>query len=54
MTTAVAHSIYAPDELFPPDLDDAGLPVEPDAVDEEPSEPFVDELPGDDWDDWAA
>ena len=43
-----------PDELFPPDLDDAGLPVEPDAVDEELSEPFVDELPGDDWDDWAA
>ena len=38
-----------PDELFPGDLDDAGLPVEVDGVDEEPGEPFFDELPVDDW-----
>ena len=38
-----------PDELFPPDLDDAGLPVEVDGVDEEPGEPFFDELPVDEW-----
>ena len=38
-----------PDELFPPDLDDAGLPVEVDGVDDEPGEPFFDELPVDDW-----
>ena len=38
-----------PDELFPLDLDGAGLPVEPDAVDEDLSEPFFDELPADDW-----
>ncbi len=38
-----------PDELFPPDLDDAGLPVELDAVDEDLSEPFFDELPAEDW-----
>jgi hypothetical protein len=37
------------DELFPPDLDDAGLPVEEDGVDEEPGEPFFDELPAEDW-----
>ena len=38
-----------PDELFPPDLDEAGLPVELDAVDEDPGEPFFDELPAEDW-----
>jgi hypothetical protein len=38
-----------PDELFPPDLDEAGLPGELDAVDEDLSEPFFDELPADDW-----
>ena len=38
-----------PDELFPPDLDEAGLPVELDAVDEDPGEPFFDELPVDEW-----
>ena len=38
-----------PDELFPPDLDEAGLPGELDAVDEDVSEPFFDELPLDDW-----
>ena len=38
-----------PDELFPPDLDDAGLPVEVDGVDEEPGEPFFDQLPAEDW-----
>jgi hypothetical protein len=38
-----------PDELFPGDLDDAGLPVEVDGVDEEPGEPFFDEVPVDDW-----
>ena len=38
-----------PDELFPPDLDEAGLPVEEDGVDQEPGEPFFDELPVDDW-----
>jgi hypothetical protein len=38
-----------PDELFPPDIDEAGLPVELDAVDEDPGEPFFDELPADDW-----
>jgi hypothetical protein len=32
-----------------PDLDDAGLPVELDAVDVDLSEPFSDELPADDW-----
>ena len=36
-------------ELFPGDLDDAGLPVEVDGVDEEPGDPFFDELPVDDW-----
>ncbi len=40
---------WPPDELFPPDVDDAGLPVELDAVDEDPGEPFFDELPVDDW-----
>ena len=38
-----------PDELFPPDVDEAGLPVGLDAVDEDPSEPFFDELPAEDW-----
>ena len=38
-----------PDELFPGDLDDAGLPVEVGGVDEEPGEPFFDELPAEDW-----
>lgn len=38
-----------PHERFPGDLDDAGLPVEVDGVDEEPGEPFIDELPADDW-----
>ena len=37
-----------PDELFPADLDDAGLPVEVDGCDEEPGDPFFDELPADD------
>ncbi len=36
------------EELFPPDLDDAGLPVDLDAVDEDLSEPFFDELPAHD------
>ena len=35
--------------LFPPDLDDAWLPVEVDGVDEESGEPFFDELPADEW-----
>ena len=38
-----------PDELFPPDVDEAGLPVEVDGGDDEPCEPFFDELPADDW-----
>ena len=38
-----------PGELFPPDVDEAGLPVELDAVDEDPGEPFFDELPADEW-----
>ena len=38
-----------PDELFPGDLDDAGLAVEVDGVDEEPGEPYFDELPADEW-----
>jgi hypothetical protein len=38
-----------PDELFPGDLDDAGLPVEVDGVDEEPGDPLFDELPVDEW-----
>ena len=38
-----------PDELFPLDLDEAGLPVELDAVDEDPGEPFFDVLPAEDW-----
>ncbi len=38
-----------PDALFSPDVDEAGLPVELDAVDEDLSEPFFDELPADDW-----
>jgi len=38
-----------PQALFPPDLDDAGLPVELDTVDEDPDEPFFDELPDQDW-----
>ena len=39
----------SPDELFPGDLDDAGLPVEVDGVDEEPGDPLFDELPVDEW-----
>ena len=38
-----------PDELFPADLDDAGLAVALAGVDEEPGEPFFDDLPADDW-----
>jgi hypothetical protein len=38
-----------PDELVPGDLDDAGLPVEVDGVDEEPGDPLFDELPVDEW-----
>ena len=38
-----------PDMLFPLDLDEAGLPVEPDAVDEDLSERTFDELSADDW-----
>ena len=38
-----------PGAMFPPDLDEAGLAVELDAVDEDLSEPFFDELPGQDW-----
>ena len=38
-----------PDELFPPDLDEAGLTVELDAIDDDPGEPFFDELPADGW-----
>ncbi len=38
-----------PDELFPPDVDEAGLPVELDTVDEEPGEPFFDEQSAHDW-----
>ena len=38
-----------PGELFPLDLDDAELRVELNAVDEDLSEPFFDELPAQDW-----
>ena len=38
-----------PDELFAADLDDAGLPGEMDGVDDEPGEPWFDELPADEW-----
>ncbi len=38
-----------PGELFPAVLDDAGLSVEVDGVDEEPGEPFFDELPVGEW-----
>jgi hypothetical protein len=38
-----------PDELFPPVLDDTGLPAEPNAVDEGLSEPPFDEPPAQDW-----
>lgn len=34
-----------PEEMFPPELDDAGLPVELDTVDEDLSEPFFDGCP---------
>ncbi len=37
-----------PDELSPLDLDDAGLPSGLEAIDEDLSEPFFDELPADD------
>jgi hypothetical protein len=37
------------EELFPPDFDDAGLPAELGAVDDDPGEPLSDELPADDW-----
>ena len=38
-----------PHELFPGDLDDAGLPVEVDGGYDEPVEPFFAELPAADW-----
>jgi hypothetical protein len=38
-----------PDEPFPPDLDEAGLAVEVAGVDEEPGDPFFDELHADEW-----
>ena len=38
-----------PDELFPPDLDDAGLPVDLEAIDADPGDTFFDELPAEDW-----
>lgn len=38
-----------PDELFPPDVVEAGLSVELDAVDEDPGEPVFHELPAHDW-----
>ena len=38
-----------PEDLFPPHVDEAGLPVELGAIDEDPGEPFFDELPADDW-----
>ena len=38
-----------PDELFPGDLDDAGLPVQVDGGDDEPGEPSFDELPAEAW-----
>ena len=38
-----------PDELFPLDLDEAGLPVELSAIEEDPGESFFDELPADEW-----
>ena len=38
-----------PEELFPLNLGDAGLPVGLDAVDEDPGEPLFDGLPDDDW-----
>ena len=37
-----------PEALFPADLNDAGLSVEVDGVDEESGEPFFDELPAED------
>ena len=38
-----------PEELFPADLDDAGLPVEVDRGDGEPGEAYRDELRVGDW-----
>ena len=38
-----------PEDMFPLDLDDAGLSVELDVVDEDPGEPFFDVLPAEDW-----
>ena len=38
-----------PDELFPANLNDAGLPVEVDGDDEEPGEPLFDQLAVEDW-----
>jgi hypothetical protein len=46
---ALVGSATASNELFPRDLDDAGLPVEVDGGDDEPGEPFFDELPAEDW-----
>lgn len=50
--TKPEESIWLPKKSTlrgPPDVDDAGLPVELDAVDEDPGEPFFDELPADEW-----
>ena len=38
-----------PDELFPPGLDEAGLPVELEAIDPDPDARFFDDLPADKW-----
>lgn len=37
-----------PDELLPPDLDDAGRPVEPEAIDDNPTNLYFAGLPADD------
>ena len=38
-----------PEDVFPPGVDEAGLPAELGAIDEDPGEPFFDELPVDEW-----
>ena len=38
-----------PEELFPPAVDEAGLPAEVNAADEDPGEPYFGKLPADDW-----
>ena len=34
---------------FPPAVDEAGLPAEVNAADEDPGEPYFGKLPADDW-----